>query len=215
MQIETMKQQDVEEIIQCLPQGRTLFPYFRDRYATLLLAWLCKDGRTIADIKKSRYSGLLNKPLLKEAIGGCGDGTINAQSLNSVWPEYSEIFLLTLGRWGGDDWQWQQTTRPGYNLVLQVNLHEGYRRWFNQTVPDNQKWRFSSIGHPVLEQGTRNFYRTTLGWVRLDVDFESGEVLIEEIQTDWLRDMQSLLTYTQNAATGPQAEALICYCQSD
>ena len=208
-----MKQQDVEEIIQCLPKGRTLFPYFRDRYATLLLAWLCQEGRTISEIKKSRYSGLLNKQLIKEAISGCGDGTISAQSLDLVWPETSENFLLTLGRWGGDCWRWQQTTRPGYNLVLQVNMHEGYRRWFNQTVPENQRWRFSTIGHPVLEPGTRSFYRTTLGWVRLDIDFKTGEVLIEEIQTDWLRDLQSLLRYTETAIPAPEAEVLIHYCQ--
>ncbi len=34
----------------------------------------------------------------------------------------------------------------------------------------------------------RSYYRKTLAWARLDVDMESGECLIEEIQTDWVRE---------------------------
>lgn len=65
MQVRTMKHQQVKEIIDCLPKGRTLFPYFRDRYAAMLLAWVFKNGCSVADIKQSRFSGLLKKNYLR------------------------------------------------------------------------------------------------------------------------------------------------------
>jgi hypothetical protein len=37
--------------------------------------------------------------------------------------------------------------------------------------------------------------RFNLAWSRLDIDFETGEVLIEEIQNDWLRTAQSMLEW--------------------
>lgn len=210
-----MKQQQVDEIIQCLPKGRTLFPYFRDRYAAMLLSWMFDDGCSIAHIKRSHFARLLEKQLLKEAIAHSGDGHMNEQLLSLSWPGQYEQFLLTLGCWGGDSWRWQQTTRPGHNLVLQVNLHDGYRRWFEETVPVDDQWRFSNIGHPVLTQEAHKFYRPTLGWVRIDLDFDTGEALIEEIQTDWLRDMRSLLNWYQRIdPDNKDAARLVLYCQS-
>ncbi|MBT3027590.1 MAG: hypothetical protein KME48_10520 [Candidatus Thiodiazotropha sp. (ex Ctena orbiculata)] len=41
----------------------------------------------------------------------------------------------------------------------------------------------------MLQRGDRNYYRETLAWARLDVDLERNEVLIEEVQSDWVRDM--------------------------
>lgn len=132
-----------------------------------------------------------------------------------VWPEHCEQFLLTLGSWGGENWRWQQITRPGHNLVLQVNLHDGYRRWFADTIPSDDQWRFGSVGHPVMEHGEREFYRTTLDWVRIDLDFDTDEILIEEIQTDWLRELRSLLRWYQLAdPANEETQALIKYCQS-
>ncbi|MCU7944374.1 MAG: hypothetical protein KZQ87_17030 [Candidatus Thiodiazotropha sp. (ex Cardiolucina cf. quadrata)] len=48
---------------------------------------------------------------------------------------------------------------------------------------------FNNLGHPVLQRGDRNYYRETLAWARLDVDLDRDEVLIEEIQSDWGRDL--------------------------
>ena len=41
------------------------------------------------------------------------------------------------------------------------------------------------MAHPVAEN------RNTLAWSRIDLDLETGEGLIEEIQTDWIRAVQS------------------------
>ena len=46
---------------------------------------------------------------------------------------------------------------------------------------------FNYHGHPSLKSGDRG----TLAWVRLDLDFDTNEVLIEEIQCDWIRRVKS------------------------
>lgn len=183
---------EIDEIIACLPDGRTFFPYFQGRYALLLLSWLFDGENTIQDIKQSRFSGLLQKPCVKTTLASTGRNTLCKDSLLHAWHEPHEQFLLTLGKWGGESQEWQQTSRRGHNLVLQLNLHEGYRRKLDALLPDEFKWFFESFGHPVLEPGQRKFFRQTLGWVRMDIDLSKGEALIEEIQSDWIRDAASL-----------------------
>ncbi len=190
-----MNIEQIDEIIECLPKGRTLFPYFPGRYAPMLLSWLFDDACTVEQVKRSRYAGLLQKPLVQNVLSQHGKSTLCMESLSLAWTEPHEDFLLTLGRWGGEPRRWQQTSRNGHNLVLQLNLHEGYRRSFEKVLPDEYQWRFQGRGHPVMEKGQRNYYRQTLGWVRLDLDFSTGEALIEEIQNDWLRDLLSLQSF--------------------
>lgn len=184
-----MKLELIKEIIDCLPQGRTLFPYFDGRYACLLLQWLCRNEQAVSELKKGRYAALLQKPAIKSVLAQHGQGVIASEAFASVWPETYDDFLLTLGCWGGEELRWQQTSRSGYNLVLQVNLHEGYRQRFENVVPEEYRWFFNSYGHPVREPSDSSFYRQTLGWIRLDIDFDTVEVLVEEVQSDWLRDL--------------------------
>ena len=205
-----MKQQEIREIVACLPGGRTLFPYYRDRYAALLLSWVFEEAVTVAQVKRSRYAGLLSKTAISEAIARRGDGIIDSQLLSMIWDEPHEQFLLTLGSWGGEERAWQQTSRAGHNLVLQINLHEGYRRWFESVVPDDQKWLFNNYGHPVLRQRDNGFYRPTLGWVRIDLDLGTGEALLEEVQSDWLRDVRTLLRWHSPERDGDVAVRIFC-----
>jgi len=182
-----MKRDEIREIVACLPKGRTLFPYYRDRYAALLLSWVFQGTVSVAEVKRSRYAGLICKSAVSEAIARRGDGVIDQQMLSMIWDEPHEQFLLTLDSWGGEERCWQQTSRAGHNLVLQINLHDGYRRWFESVVPDDQKWLFDNYGHPVLRQRSNGFYRPTLGWVRIDLDLVTGEALIEEGGSSILR----------------------------
>jgi len=207
-----MKQEEIDEIVACLPSGRTLFPYYRDRYAALLLSWVFRDDVSVAEVKRSRYAGLLAKAPISEAIARRGAGIIDSQMLSTIWSEPHEQFLLTLASWGGRGRSWHQTSRAGHNLVLQINLHEGYRRWFNRVVPDEEKWLFEGYGHPVLRETGDLFYRQTLGWVRIDLDLSTGEALLEEVQSDWLRDMRTLLGWHSPARDGDVAVRL--YCES-
>lgn len=54
-----MKQQEAKEIIECLPRDRTLFYYYKDRYAAWILESITQQGEKISDLKKSCYGGLL------------------------------------------------------------------------------------------------------------------------------------------------------------
>lgn len=182
-----MKLNDIEEIIECLPDGRSLFPYFSGRYALMLLSWVFNGEHTIQEVKLSRYSGLLQKPCVKHALANSGKNTLCTDSLTNTWHEPHEQFLLTLGHWGGTELQLQQTSRIGHNLVLQVNLHDGYGKSLDALLPEELAYWFANYGHPVLERGQREFFRQTLGWVRMDIDLNSGEALIEEVQSDWIR----------------------------
>ena len=71
--------------------------------------------------------------------------------------------------------------------MLQLNLSEEWCRRFshfvNQTAND-----YFDVNHPISR--TRGI---TLAWARLDVDFETDEVLIEEVQSDLTRYIKSML----------------------
>lgn len=46
---------------------------------------------------------------------------------------------------------------------------------------------FNCDGHPVLRRNRNSLFRETLAWARIDLELETNEALIEEIQTDWIR----------------------------
>ena len=57
-----MKYEEAREIIACLGRQRTLFHYFKDRYACLLLADLVGEGRAIREVREHPFGRLLNRP---------------------------------------------------------------------------------------------------------------------------------------------------------
>jgi hypothetical protein len=187
-----MDKETVNEIIACLPKGRTFFYYFKDRYALMLLSHLVGNGKKIAEIRQTPYARLLDKPVIKKVLATAGDGRLSHDLLNLVWDDVAYPFLLTLSTWGNEKGAWQRT-RLGCNLVLQLNfsnLHDQlYRRLVKPTAEDTFKY----YGHPSLKRGERDFCRETLAWARLDLDFSKDEALIEEIQSDWIREAQDNL----------------------
>lgn len=196
-----MKITTVEEIIACLPKGRTIFPYYRDRYAALLLAWTLKERTPIAEIKRGQFAPLLRKAPVAQILELCGDGLLGEQELQMAWAEPHDQFLLTLASWGNQRRGWQQTSRPGANLVLQVNLPDSYRRALEQLFNDANVFR--CYGHPAREHGVDEFFRPTLGWIRLDIDFDTDTVLIEELQSDLIRFVINGATWLRNLGHEP------------
>ena len=95
------------------------------------------------------------------------------------------VYRLTLGHWGGDGryWRqrWRQTSRPGANLVVQLNFSNQHNQAYERLLRPADVHPFQGYGHPVAE-GER-----TLAWCRLDLDLRTSEALIEEVQNDWLR----------------------------
>lgn len=185
-----MELQEVKEILACLSGERTKFYYFRDRYALMLLKdYIGNKSMLINDLRKSPYANLLNKAPVKKALAMAGNGKITANQLEMIWDEKPLSFVTTLAQWGDGKKYWHdnQMTRQGYHLVLQLNMANDHTQALQRLLRPDDVHTFNWGDHPTLESGQRG----TLAWVRLDMDFETGEVMIEEIQCDWIRTVCS------------------------
>lgn len=199
-----MDKETVNEIIACLPRERTIYSYFAGRYALQLLARATLHTRSIRQLRRGPFAPLLQKPVVQQLLPDCGNGLVDP-GVFDVWPEKSvHDFLLGLTAWGhARDRRYNQTSRRGHNLVLQLNFNTSHMARFARLVShpsDYNCWL-----HPSCrESATR--YRETLAWARLDVSFDTNEVLIEEIQSDFVRYVD-WLRYAQD---DPAAVRLFC-----
>jgi hypothetical protein len=169
----------------------------------MLLSYLVEAGRLVPEIKASRFGRLLNKPILKKVARNAGDGKLTRDILESFWPADHECYLLTLGKWG-DRSRWarfyNQTSRPGANLVLQLNFSAKHNRPYYKMVKPKEKDLFACSGHPIAGSGYH-----TLAWARIDMDFQTDEALIEEVQSDWIKLAiigKSAMTAIENGRNG-------------
>ncbi|MCG8412976.1 MAG: hypothetical protein MI746_02055 [Pseudomonadales bacterium] len=172
-----------------LPQGRTVYYDFPDRYALILLEqYLGKGSTEISEIKKSRFAPLLEKPCVKSVISKVKNRSLQAEDFLLGWPKQPIGYRLTIGSWPDlsekPSRRWSQVTRLGWSLVLQLNLSSSHRSKLEQSIPDWEEYT-GYTGHPIASDG-----ELTLAWARIDLDFDTGEALIEEIQSDWVRDVQ-------------------------
>lgn len=178
----------INEIVKVMPKGRTKFYYYDGRYALMLLKYVEHKYKTIGAVKQSGFCRLLDTPSVKERMAALGSGNIDGR-ISENWPKNTVEFLLTLDCWGKEEkgrrrrWSFHQTTRNQKNLVLQVNFSNRHNRDYGRLVdPLNERY-FVNTNHPVRDEKYM-----TMAWSRLDLDLDTGEALIEEIQTDWLRD---------------------------
>lgn len=179
-----MKEETIKEIIDCLPKGKTPFYYFRDRYALMMLSYYVGSGKRVHEIKKSPVGRLMNKRVVKDAAKNAGSGLLTRGVLDSAWPATPECYLLTLDKWGRNS-KWNknyfQTSRPGANLVLQLNFSARHNKPYQKTFRPKEGPPFVFKEHPNAAKGFH-----TLAWARIDLDFDTDEALIEEIQSDWV-----------------------------
>lgn len=183
-----MKQLEAEELLSCLSRRRTLFPYGKDWYAVSLLRMAMRHT-TLPQLRKTRLGNLLEKPRLRAWLGSLGKKSPTPEDLDLLWPDETETYRLTAGLFDG----WMQTSRKGkdaWNIVLQVNLNENDARIMERKFPDRTDDPFEYRWHPVHEGRHR-----TLAWARIDLDWSSGEALIEEIQNDRLREVGESVAY--------------------
>lgn len=190
-----------KEVIACLPEGKTPFSYYKDRYAVFILSQVIGEACVISDLKQSAYSGLLNKPMIKEIVAKSGDGRLHHDQLEMLCLHAAEPFLLTLDTWGHGDRGWDQVSRSGYNIVLQLNFTNKHDALFRKLLKPDENHSFKCFDHPVMKKGERNLFRETLAWARIDFDFNTNEALIEELQTDWLRIAKRLLQQVERGRT--------------
>lgn len=174
----------VNEIIACLPKGRTVFHYSKHGYALLLLSYLIGKSTRISDLKHSHYSKLLHTPLVKNVVANCGNGILEQASIDIAYWQSTLPFVLTLDMF--DDCM--QTSRHGVNLVLQLNFSRQHDRAFEKLAKPGEDPVMRCDYHPVMVPGNRELFRETLAWARIDLDFSRNEALVEEVQSDWIRE---------------------------
>ena len=143
-------------------------------------------------MKQSPWAFLLDKPLLKKQTASLPRQRIRPLDLQTYLPESVFYFDMTFDFWGFHKRHrndaWYQTSRPGFNLVLQLNFGAWHDAKYYQLVqPKAEKHPFRWTCHPVAENN-----KLTMAWSRLDVDLENGVVLIEEIQNDWFRNVREI-----------------------
>ena len=211
----TMNTQEMALLRECLDWHKKPYFYFKDKYALDLLALYAGAGVKISTLKKSPWAFLLDKPLVKEIVAGMPEKSLSADTLSACWPGPVFAFTLGLAEWGTyrkyrHD-TLEQTSRPGLNLVLQLNFGQHHNRQYRQLMqPSDDYPLFVNDCHPVNAE--KDF---TLAWARLDLDLDTGEVLVEEIQTDWLRYASSMYKWvTRVVAVSQERLKNYWFCRS-
>ncbi|PCK08727.1 MAG: hypothetical protein COA42_07820 [Alteromonadaceae bacterium] len=182
-----MKHEETKELLSLIGDDRRVFRYFKDRYCLDLIDYEMQarnvDSMKVSELKSSRLNRILQKPVVNQMLKGCGKGKLLASDLMMYWPQECLNFSLSFTDWGTGDKDGDQTSRNQSNLVLQLNFDQQHTQVYQRLVkPDGECGPFEYWAHPVRQDA-----RKTMAWVRMDMCFDSGEVLIEEIQTDWLR----------------------------
>ena len=196
---------EITQLAPHLPRGRTLFHYFQDRYALMLLEWaLAQRPRRICDLKQTRWCHLLRKPTVRQALAGARGNVLRAEDVASVWPGRPHVYRLSADVWGLEKgWQqfWYQNSRPGLNLVLQLNFNSGHDHSLRELL--GKGTHFSVPCHPVSQRWN------TLAWSRIDLDWAMGEALIEEVQSDWVRQARWSWQLVQDFPAGGEREDFV------
>lgn len=194
-----MERHDYDTLMALAPNTGTRLTYFNDRFALELLDnFIGEEGRRLCDIRASRFGRLLHRPAVKDVIRYCGDGWLTRERLRWHWSDNATQMPITLGRWASDpydplDVDWHQTSRHGTNLVLQVNFPGQHDQDFVDVMRRRTRQFFNYHSHPVSTDPVN-----TLGWARLDIEPASHDVLVEEIQSDWIRDVREAYNWARD-----------------
>jgi len=201
-----MSAEKLDEWLNLLRKEKVRFFYFRDYYAFLLLMYnIGEAGMEIREIKRSSFARLLDRPQIKTICQTLGDGKLNRDVLMYNIPLAQECFMLTLDEWGQEKQPWStgyyQTSRPGKNLVIQLNFSNQHDKYYRQLIRPTGSHPFEYENHPI----SKGKYRT-LAWARIDLADDLSYALIEEIQTDWIRLANSYKTTIETIETDEQGE---------
>ena len=149
-----MKHELWRDLVACLPQGRTLFYYGRDQYASKLLSYLLASGQDLSSLKRSGYKALFDKPLLRDFFATKGKLIADKDELAYLAVPNMTPWRLSIDQWGDmdSDWKWNQTSRKGYNLVLQLNFTNQHNAAFDREVGACVNDWFHCHSHPVSKK---------------------------------------------------------------
>lgn len=183
------------------------FPYFADRESAWLLSAQMRDTSRVSDIRGGPLGRFLNRPVLKPLVADCG-GVLRVEDVEALadpgaafdgadlspagWKALGDVydrdwldFELSFSRWPGEqecNCFWAQVSRPRQNLVVQLGFPSDQAALLAKTRSLASRKDFEYADHPVRLNG-----RPTLAWVRVDIEYDAREALIEEVQSDWLK----------------------------
>ena len=172
------------------------YSYFKDQYALQLLQYQIekkqlRDGIKISDIKNGKLGFLTEKKPFKKLSAGSGNNRITHSDLKYFESDERLDFNISFRTWGDfkphRKVEWRQTTRPGFSWVLQLNFDQMHDVSYHKLIKQIEGHPFRYLSHPVCPNN-----RLTMAWARLDFDLDTGELLIEEIQNDWIREAHNL-----------------------
>ncbi|MEM1215274.1 MAG: hypothetical protein AAGJ82_06300 [Bacteroidota bacterium] len=181
-----MEHSQLNFVLQTLEGPRRLFYYAPDEYARYLAARQVQNGAvSLADFKRSPYGKLLERPNLKAAQANWGDGQLDHNRLQMLRAAEPLNFRITLSRWGAAErcrYNFNQTSRPGFNLVVQLNFGGDHNAEYRQLVRERTSGYhpFFYCDHPAKAE--QDF---TIAWARIDLSDDLETALIEEVQSDW------------------------------
>lgn len=201
-----MKLKEVEEVIACLGNERRVAYYFKDRYCLELIEYEIKrrgtDSLRVSELNKGNLAALRQKPVIAEVIKNCRGNHVGLYDLQKAWPKQLLCYVVTLATWGDGDRYCDQTSRKQRNLVLRINFDGAHIAAYEKLIkPESEKGPFEYWGHPV-SRGRQK----TIGWIRMDISFDTNEVLIEEIQTDWLRRSERASQNAKSVLSGRSSD---------
>ncbi len=181
-----MDKQQIREALECLKDEKRVFSYAPGMFALHRLKEVVgKEPQKVSALRAAGAGRLLQAPAVRQFLRTVPDGVVRPAAFELLRPSGTKYFRLRVTSWNGgaSGEPWGQTSRKGYNLVLQLNLgaehlHE-YRRLLRPQEP-----LFTWSCHPNSREGS------TLAWARIDFDLDTGEALIEEIQSDWAKEVR-------------------------
>ncbi|MCC0053070.1 MAG: hypothetical protein H6884_03330 [Rhodobiaceae bacterium] len=185
-----MRAEAAHEIIATQPDARRAFAYGRDSYAPRLLACVLDREIPIAAVRASPFARLLARPNMAALVAYCGSGRLGPDLLaladghGVADRELSQSYIVNLDVWDADDanWRWWQVSRRGINLVVRLDFTARHDVAYREFLRPGRTRPFVCFAHPGNRGGSN-----TLAWARVDLDLDTGEALIEEVQSDWVR----------------------------
>lgn len=210
-----MKTEHLKILSEALPDVLP-YPFYRGREAAWLLHQQMTGPAKVSSLRRGRLGPLLARTPVNDVVAACGDGVLTPDRLLPIadpWLTFdpdtdlamdrpSEAafaalcaadvipYVVTFDQWAMDreeiNWRQLQISRRGGNLVVQVNFPEQFERQFAQWFGWDARRGLEYYLHPVRRDGP-----ITMAWARLDMDPNGEDVLIEELQTDFLRRLKS------------------------
>lgn len=178
------------DVVACLPRGRTLFHYERDRFAVHLLDYFMSAGWTAAELRACSLRRLLDKPPVRAVLAATGRADFMREDIVFAPMTNPVPWRLSLARWSALRNHYnRQVTRKGVNLVLQVNFAAQHNAEYRRHISPANAPLFRVSGHPS------SLREHTMAWCRIDADFATGEALIEEVQSDWFKGAANAMSY--------------------